>query len=62
MSKNSDGSYTYHDKSTGNISTVNKDGTSEVTDGYGNAVKDSNGDGKPDKYSTDSGKTWSNLK
>lgn len=37
---------------------TNKDGTAEVTDGYGNVGKDTYGDGKLDTYSSDSGKTW----
>lgn len=36
----------------------NSDGSLEVTDGYGNAVKDYDGDGKVDAMTTDSGATW----
>lgn len=46
--KGSDGNYYYE----------NNDGTYEATDGKGNGVKDTDGDGKPDEYTTDSGKTW----
>ncbi len=62
--------YTYKDK-TGTKGYIddkgyghytNKDGTTEVTDGYGNVGKDTDGDGKLDTYSSDSGKTWSKRK
>ncbi len=36
----------------------NSDGSLEVTDGYGNAVKDYDGDGEVDAMTTDSGATW----
>ena len=66
----SSGTYTYHDKSgtTGYIDSkgyghyMNPDGTTEITDGYGNVGKDTDGDGKLDVYSSDSGKTWSKKK
>ena len=46
--KGADGNYYYKDY----------DGSYMVTDGRGTAVKDSNGDGEPDYYTVDSGKTW----
>lgn len=46
--KGSDGNYYYK----------NDDGTYEATDGKGNGVRDLNGDGKADEWTTDSGKTW----
>lgn len=66
----SSSTYTYHDKSgtTGYIDSkgyghyTNPDGTTEITDGYGNVGKDTDGDGKLDVYSSDSGKTWSKKK
>ena len=66
----SSSTYTYHDKSgtTGYIDIkgyghyTNPDGTTEITDGYGNVGKDTDGDGKLDVYSSDSGKTWSKKK
>lgn len=66
----SSSTYTYHDKSgtTGYIDSkgyghyTNPDGTTEVTDGYGNVGKDTDGDGKLDTYSSDSGKTWTKKK
>lgn len=36
----------------------NSDGSLEVTDGYGNAVKDYDGDGVVDAMTTDGGGTW----
>ena len=42
----------------GYIITEKKDGSTEITDGWGLTGKDSNGDGVMDKYSTDGGKTW----
>ena len=36
----------------------NSDGSLEVTDGYGNAVKDYDGDGVVDAMTTDGGATW----
>lgn len=36
----------------------NSDGSLEVTDGYGNAVKDYDGDGEVDAMTTDGGATW----
>lgn len=44
--------------SDGNYYFKNDDGTVEATDGKGNGVKDVDGDGEPDYYTTDSGKTW----
>lgn len=34
------------------------DGSAEVTDGYGNVGRDSDGDGSLDTYSFDGGETW----
>lgn len=39
----------------------NSDGSLEVTDGYGNAVKDYDGDGEVDAVTNDSGATWTEL-
>ena len=39
----------------------NEDGSREVTDGYGNVVKDKDGDGDADSISTDGGQTWSST-
>lgn len=37
------------------------DGSTEYTDGYGHVVRDSNGDGKNDYYSSDGGNSWSRI-
>lgn len=37
------------------------DGSTEYTDGYGHVVRDSNGDGKNDYYSSDGGNSWSRM-
>lgn len=37
------------------------DGSTEYTDGYGNVVRDSDGDGKNDYFSSDGGNTWSRM-
>lgn len=38
-----------------------KDGTGMATDGKGNFISDTDGDGSPDSYSTDGGKNWDKL-
>ena len=38
-----------------------KDGTGMATDGKGNFISDTDGDGSPDSYSTDGGSTWDSL-
>ncbi|MDO4442750.1 MAG: hypothetical protein Q4B69_02655 [Slackia sp.] len=38
-----------------------KDGTSMATDGKGNFISDTDGNGSPDSYSTDGGSTWDEL-
>lgn len=47
--------------SDGNYYFKNHDGSVEATDGFGNGVKDINGDGKADYYTTDSGETWKKM-
>lgn len=47
--------------SDGNYYFKNYDGSVEATDGFGNGVKDVNGDGKADYYTTDSGDTWKRM-
>ena len=37
---------------------LNEDGTGVATDGKGNWVADTDGDGNPDSYSVDGGNTW----
>ena len=37
------------------------DGSTEYTDGYGHVVRDSNGDGTNDYYSSDGGNSWSRI-
>lgn len=49
----------YHDSSTNANMYKYSDGTSAVTDGWGNVWRDTDGDNDPDEYSTDSGKSWS---
>ena len=46
--KGSDGNYYYK----------NNDGTYEATDGRGNGIRDTDGDGNADEYTVDGGKTW----
>lgn len=47
--------------SDGNYYFMNDDGTYEATDGKGNGVRDLDGDGEADEYTTDSGKTWHRM-
>lgn len=48
QSRDEDG-YSYYEYS---------DGSAEITDGYGNVGRDSDGDGTIDELSYDSGETW----
>ena len=50
---------TYDDD--GTIYYKNPDGSLEVTDGWGNVVKDTDGDGMADSYSIDGGESWGYL-
>lgn len=50
---------TYDDD--GTIYYENPDGSLEVTDGWGNVVKDIDGDGAADSYSIDGGESWGYL-
>ena len=45
----------------GTIYYENPDGSLEVTDGWGNVVKDVDGDGMADSYSIDGGESWGYL-
>lgn len=45
----------------GTIYYENPDGSLEVTDGWGNVVKDIDGDGAADSYSIDGGESWGYL-
>jgi hypothetical protein len=42
----------------GNYYFKNDDGTVEATDGWGNGVRDEDGDGEADKWTDDGGQTW----
>ena len=57
----SSGNRAYYDESTGNTLYTYGDGSREYTDGFGNVVRDSDGDGKVDKASVDGGETWFNY-
>lgn len=48
----------YAQDSDGNSYMFKSDGTSAAIDGKGNAVADTDGDGKIDRKSTDNGNTW----
>ena len=50
---------TYEDD--GTIIYENPDGSLEVTDGWGNVVKDTDGDGLADSFSIDGGESWGYL-
>lgn len=52
----------YYDPKNGNRAYTYDDGSIEATDGWGNVVRDKNGDGKVDEYSTDGGLTWKKNK
>jgi hypothetical protein len=60
-SSSSSSSYSTYSDGKGNNVYTYSDGTREATDGYGHVVRDSDGDGKADKYSSDGGSTWSKL-
>lgn len=48
----------YYDTGTGSTMYKYSDGSSEITDGWGNVWRDNDGDGDPDEYSTDGAKSW----
>lgn len=57
-SGSSDLKFSLYDEGSGNTWYVYDDGSREYTDGYGNVVRDSDGDGEIDMVSVDGGETW----
>lgn len=57
-SESSDLKFSLYDEGSGNTWYVYDDGSREYTDGYGNVVRDDDGDGEIDQVSTDGGGSW----
>lgn len=59
--ESSDLKFSLYDEGSGNSWYVYEDGSKEYTDGFGNVVRDSDGDGEIDMVSTDGGGSWSDY-
>ena len=60
-SGSSDLKFSVYNQDDGNSWYVYEDGSREYTDGFGNVVRDDDGDGEIDSYSTDGGGSWTDY-